>query len=149
MRLTWKDALSTLFMAAIVAVYLAFLNGTSLWLISSARGATTAVFILGIVGGCALGAVGALYAGRQPRSARMFRAIATTLGITALAAATVGLVTGSTVALAVLVAATIALWLTATIRYAFGIPAKPLKPAEPVSRRDIHEVIDREMVGRP
>ena len=67
MRLTWKDALSTLFMAAIVAVYLAFLNGTSLWLISSARGATTAVFILGIVGGCALGAVGALYAGRQPR----------------------------------------------------------------------------------
>jgi hypothetical protein len=41
---------------AIVAVYLAFRNGTSLWLISSARGATTAVFILGMVGGCALSA---------------------------------------------------------------------------------------------
>ncbi len=56
MRLTWKDAVTTLFMGAIVAVYVAFLNGTNLWLISSARGTTAAVMILGLVGGCALSA---------------------------------------------------------------------------------------------
>ncbi len=56
MRLTWKDAVTTVFMGVIVAVYAAFLNGTSLWLISSARGTTAAVLVLGIVGGCALGA---------------------------------------------------------------------------------------------
>jgi len=120
MRLKWKDAVSTLFMGAIVAVYPAFRDGTSLWLISSARGATTAVFILGMVGGCALSA-GSLYDGGQPRSARVFQVVATILGITALAAAIVGLITGSTIALGLVVAATIALWLTATLRHAFGI----------------------------
>ena len=53
MRLTWKDATATLLIGAIVAVYLAFLSGTSLWLISSARGATAAVLVLGIAG-CAM-----------------------------------------------------------------------------------------------
>ena len=51
--------------------------------------------------------------------------IATILGLTALAAAIVGLITGGTVALAVLVAATLALWLVATIRHAFTAPAEP------------------------
>ena len=39
MGLTWKDGITTLFMGAIAAIYLAFLRGTDLWLISSARGA--------------------------------------------------------------------------------------------------------------
>jgi hypothetical protein len=152
MRLTWKDAVSTLFMGAIVAVYLAFRNGTSLWLISSARGATTAVFILGFVGGCALSA-GSLYAGSQPRSAKAFQAIATILGITALAAAIVGLIAASTVALAVLATATLALWLTATIRHAFGIAAWPATPLTPTGSCDVHEVTadevtDQELAGR-
>jgi len=147
MRLTWKDAVSTLFMAAVVAVYLAFRDGTSLWLISSARGATTAVFILGVVGGCALSA-GSLYAPGQPRSVRVFQVIATILGITALTAAVVGVITGSTVALAVLVAATLALWLTATVRHVLGIPAVPVTPSGPARSRDVHEVIGQEMAGR-
>ena len=41
--MTWKDAIATLLTGAIIAVYAAFLSGTSLWLISSGRGATTAV----------------------------------------------------------------------------------------------------------
>lgn len=40
MRLTRKDATATLLIGAIVAVNLAFLDGTSRWLISSARGTT-------------------------------------------------------------------------------------------------------------
>ncbi len=148
MRLTWKDAVSTLFMGAIVAVYLAFRSGTTLWLISSARGAITAVFILGFVGGCALSAAGDLYAGPQSRSVRAFQVVSSVLGIAALTAAIVGLVTGSTTALAVLVATTIALWLTATVRHVLRIPAKPGTQVWPAISRDVHEVIDQEEAGR-
>jgi hypothetical protein len=124
MRLTWKDAVATLFMAAIVAVYVAYLNGTSAWLISTARGTTTAVLVLGFVGGCALGGLAEAYTGAKSPSALAFTVIATILGLTALTAAIVGLITGDTVALAVLVAATLALWLVATIRHAVTVPAK-------------------------
>jgi hypothetical protein len=56
MRLTWKDAFSTVFMAAIVIIYVAFLNSTTAWLISSARGTAATVLVLGIVGGCGMSA---------------------------------------------------------------------------------------------
>jgi hypothetical protein len=142
MRLTWKDAVSTLFMAGIVAVYLAFLNGTTMWLISSARGTVTAVLVLGIVGGCALSAAGDLYVGTLTRPAKVLRAIATVLGVVALTAGVVGLITGSTAWLAILFGATLALWLTATIRHAFTAPAKP-----PFSDRDTHEVIHQDRMA--
>lgn len=138
MRLTWKDAVTTLFMAAIVAIYATFLNGTGLWLISSARGTTAVVLVLGFVGGCALSAANGVRSTAQPRSARVLTAIASTLGVVALIAGVIGLITGSTFTLAVLVTATIALWLIATIRHAFTAPR------EPVSGRDVHEVIHPE-----
>jgi len=145
MGLTWRDGVTTIFMAAIAAIYAAFLGGTSAWLISSARGTTTAVLVLGMVGGCAIGAVGELYTGPQPRPARVLRAIATTLGLAALIAGIIGLITGSTVALAVLVVATFALWLISTARHAF--PRRPgatlhrarheiIRPPDPAKRQD-------------
>src|ERR1019366_4031226 len=138
MRLTWKDAVTTAFMAAVVAVYAAFLNGTSLWLISSARGATCAVLVLGIVGGCALGAAAELYSGAQSQPQGPFIVLATMAGIVALVAAVAGLITGSTVALAILVAATLALWLMATMRPAFGFRGAP------AGGRDVHGAITRD-----
>src|SRR5260370_635202 len=87
MRLTWKDVVTTLFMGAIGAVYAAFLGGTSAWLISSARGTTLVVFVLGMVGGCMLSAAGDLYRGPQSRAVRAWRGIASVLGVVALAAA--------------------------------------------------------------
>jgi hypothetical protein len=52
--------------------------------------------------------------------------------VVALAAAVIGLITGSTVALAVLVTTTFALWLTATTRHALTVPARPTgKPRHP------------------
>jgi hypothetical protein len=143
MRLTWKDAVATLFMGAIVIVYAAFLNGTSAWLISSARGTTATVLVLGWIGGCALGGLADAYTGTKSRSLRVFTAIATTLGVVALVAAVVGLITASTVALAVLVAATIALWLISTIRHAFFTA-----PAGPARGPDTHEVIHPEKTAR-
>ena len=135
MMLTWKDAVTTLFMIAIVAIYVTFLSGTSLWLISSTRGTTAGVLVLGFVGGCALSTPGGVRATAQPRWARVLSAIASTLGVVELAAAVIGLVISSTVALAVLVTATIASWLIATIRHAFTARR------EPVSGPDVHEVI--------
>ena len=46
MRLTWKEAVAMVFLAAIVVICVAFLNSTSAWLISSARGTAAAVLLL-------------------------------------------------------------------------------------------------------
>ncbi len=136
MRLTWKDAVATLVVGGIVAMYVAFLNGTSVWLISSARGTTTAVLVLGFAGGCALGRLAEAYTGAKTRTALAFTQMATDLGMVALAAAIVGLITGGAAALAVLVAATIALWLVATVRH-----VSTTAPG-PAHGRDVHEVIN-------
>ena len=69
MGLTWKDGVSTLFMGAIAVIYLTFLHGTGVWLISSTRGTATAVFILGMVGGCMLSGAGDLYQKQRSRTA--------------------------------------------------------------------------------
>ena len=143
MGLTWKDGVTTVSMGAIAAVYAAFLHGTGLWLISSARGATLAVLALGIIGGCSFGSVGSLYADPQPSPAvRAWRVIAALLGVVAFAAAVAGLASGSTVALAILVAATGALWLAATVRHAVMAPPVPPRSI------DTHEVIRGERAAR-
>jgi hypothetical protein len=138
MRLTWKDAVTTLAVGAIVAVYVTYLTGTSAWLISTARGTTTAVLVLGLAGGCALGGLAEAYRGAKSHTALAFTQMATDLGMVALAAAIAGLITGGMAALAVLVAATIALWLTATVRHVVMVPRGPARG------RDVHEVIHPE-----
>jgi hypothetical protein len=135
MRLTWKDAISTVVMAAIVVIYVAFGNSTTAWLISSARGTAAAVLVLGIVGGCGMGAAAELFQGKR---AWGYTSFASLLGATALVAAVIALITASTVALAILVVATLALWLAATARHAFT------PPAAPGGDRNTHEVIHPE-----
>ena len=138
MRLTWKDAVSTVFMAAIVVIYVAFLNSTTAWLISSARGTAAAVLVLGMVGGCAMSAAAEQY---QGTGARGYTSFASVLGVIALVAGVITLITASTVALAILVVATLALWLAATVRHA-------LTPLDvPGGDRDTHEVIHPEKTG--
>lgn len=137
MRLTWKDAVTTLFTAGIVAVYIAFLQEAGWPLIASVRGTTAAILVLGFVGGCAFGAVGDGYGKGESSVSKMLIGITTVLGVIALAAGIYALVTASAVMLAVLFGATVALWLTATLRHAFTRAAPP-----PVLGRDVHEVID-------
>jgi hypothetical protein len=141
MGLTWKDGVSTLFMGAIAAIYLTFLHGTGLWLISSARGTTVAVFVLGMVGGCMLSGAGKLYQEQHSAVVRAWLVIATCCGVVAFAAAVAGLVSGSTVALGILVAATGVLWFAATLRHALTVPPGP------AHSRDTHEVIHQEAAG--
>ena len=135
MRLTWKDAVSTVFMAAIVVIYVAFLNSTTAWLISSARGTAGAVLVLGMVGGCGMSAAAGQY---QDKGARAYTSVASVLGATALVAGVIALITASTVALAILVVITLALWLVATVRHALTPRAVPRRD------RDTHEVIHLE-----
>ncbi len=142
MRLSWKDVITTVFMGAIAAVYATFLGGTSAWLISSARGTTLVVFVLGMIGGCMLSAAGDLYRGPQSRVVRAWRLIAPVLGVVAFAAAVAGLASGSTAALGVLVATTGLLWLIATGRHAL------MAPHGPVRTRDNHEVINSGQAAR-
>ena len=138
MKLTWKDAVSTVFIAAIVVIYIAFLNATTAWLISSARGTAAAVLVLGIVGGCSMSAAAAQYQGRQTWA---YTSFASVLGATALVAGVIALITASTVALAILVVATLALWLVATVRHAIT------PPAVPGGSRHTHEVTYPEKAG--
>jgi hypothetical protein len=142
MGLTWKDVVSAVFMGAIAVVYTAFLAGTSAWLISSARGTTLAVFVLGMVGGCMLSAPGDLYREQQSRVVRAWRVIASFLGVVAFAAAVAGLASGSTIALAILVASTGALWLVTTSRHAL------MAPYGPARSRDNHEVVNSGQAAR-
>ena len=138
MKLTWKDATSTVFMAAIVVIYVAFLNSTTAWLISSARGTAAAALVLGMVGGCGMSAAAEQYQGTRGRA---YTSFASLLGATALVAGVLALITASTVALAFLVAATLALWLVATVRHALT------PPGVPGGSRDLHEVIHPEKSG--
>jgi hypothetical protein len=146
MMLTWKDAVSALFMAAIVAVYLAFLGGTHLWLISGARGATAAVLVLGMTGGCALGAAGTRFGAAEPVAVRIYLTFVSLLVIVALATAVAGLVTGSTIALAALVLLTVSLWVISTVRHAFTLPAGP-SPVGRASGRAGRPAVHRERLA--
>lgn len=112
-RLNWQNATATLLTGLIVVVYVFFLEGASLRLIST-RGVIAVVLALGF------GAWGlyALDAEAQYQARRDFAGTATTIEGVTLIAVVIGLITGSTVALAVLVAGTLALWLTAILRRA-------------------------------
>ena len=136
MRLTWKDAVTTVAMAVIVAVYVAFLAKAGWPLLGSVRGTAAVILGVGAVGGCALAGVGAQYQTRQTSFGRWLIGLATVLGIVALGAGVYALIAANTVALAVLFGATVALWLVATVRHAFAMPPPPIRG------RDVHEVID-------
>ncbi|MEV4808103.1 hypothetical protein AB0K18_49660 [Nonomuraea sp. NPDC049421] len=112
MRLTWKDALATVVAGVNVTIYVAFTQGADLPVIGDVRGAAGAILLLGLVGGCALGAVPGEYKG-------LYVGVMSTAGGVALLAGLFALVLASEVALAVLFFCTIALWLVATLRHAF------------------------------
>ena len=112
-RLNWQNATATLLTGLIVVIYVFFLEGTSLRLIST-RGVIAVVLALG----SGAWILYALDSEAQRQARRDFAGSATTIEGVTLMAAVIGLITGSTVALAVLVAGTLALWLTATLRRA-------------------------------
>jgi hypothetical protein len=124
MRLTWRDLVAVPFMAAIVAVYAAYLSGADDQLLSSTRGVAATMLVLGLGGGCVLGRAGEVFATGRSRGMRLYAALVGVLGITALVSGFFALVVGDGTALAVLFGTTMGLWVSATARHAVS-PSRP------------------------
>ena len=120
MRLTWRDGLATLLVAAAAVVYALWAAGAAMPGVST-RWMTVIAFALGVAA-CTANQheLGELYgATRQgPHPSGIYIALATALGIVMLAAGILAFVLASEALLATLVAAMIALWLIATVRHA-------------------------------
>ena len=83
------------------------------------------ILVVGVIGGCGVRAEDELYARQsQPLWTGVYRKIATVIGVIALIAGLIGLITDSAYALEILVMTTIALWGAATIRHVFTIPSE-------------------------
>jgi FtsH-binding integral membrane protein len=119
MGLTWRDAVSSVAILVIVLVYIAFLGGASLLLVSSAWATSAVVLVVGI--GAAVVGANDLYTRPQPRSGELFRRIVTVLGTIAVIAGIAGLITGSAHALEILVVVTITMLGTATFWHVLTI----------------------------
>ena len=120
MRLTWRDGLATLLVAAAVVLY-ALWAGNALMPGVSTRWMTVIAFALGMAA-CTANQreLGEVYgaSGEGPRPSGFYTALATALGIVMLAAGVLAFVLASEAMLATLVTAMIALWLIATGRHA-------------------------------
>jgi hypothetical protein len=119
MRLTIRDGLATVFVAAAVAVYVLWVTGAALtgW---SVRVTAAVVFALGwaacITDQKQLAVVyGATREGPRPSAA--YVVLVSAMGAVALVAGVIALVTGSAALLAMLAASMAGLWLIATARH--------------------------------
>jgi hypothetical protein len=134
MRLTIRDGLATMVVAAAAAVYLLWVTEAAMtgW---SVRVTAAVVFALGFAG-CVIDqnqmavVYGATRDGRRPPAA--YVVLASAIGALALLTGVIALVTGSTAMLAVLVASIGALWVIATARHALtswtgSYPRQPAK----------------------
>jgi hypothetical protein len=120
MRLTWRDGLATVLVAAAAVLYALWAAGSVMPGVST-RWMTVIAFALGMAACTAnrreLGEVyGATREG--PRPSGLYTALATVLGVVMLVAAIPAFVLASKVMLATLGATMVALWLIATGRHA-------------------------------
>ena len=124
MRLTWKDALSTVLVLAGLLMALSVIQGWGWPLLSGVRSGIIALGIVGLAA-CALGAPRESFYYRDP-----FGLMTTAIVMIALAVAIVGgLIVGTQQFLIVLMVVTAMLWVMATVRHAVegSNPATPTK----------------------
>ena len=135
MRLTWRDARATLLVAAAAALY-------GLWQTGAAAAGTSTRVLGAVVFG--LGWAGCMSdqremasvygAGEHRRAPMAYVVVSSLLGVVALAAGIVTLVSASETMLAILVAAMVALWLLATVRHAMTSErARAAGPSSPAA----------------
>jgi hypothetical protein len=122
MSLTWRDAVSTLALVVVLVAYAAHLQGMGLWLVSSTWATSAVILVVGLIGGCAVRAKDELSTRPQPLWTAVYRSIAAVLGVIALIAGGIGLISESAYALEILVMTTITLWGAATLRHVFTLP---------------------------
>jgi hypothetical protein len=120
MRLTWRDGLATVLVAAAAVLYALWAAGSVMPGVS-ARWMTVIAFALGMAA-CTVNRreLGEVYGATReaPRPSGRYVALATALGIVMLGAGILAFVLASEAMLATLVAAMVALWLIASGRHA-------------------------------
>jgi hypothetical protein len=117
MRLTWKDALATLFVGAAAMLYLLSAGGTAQP--AAPRGLAVGIFGLGI-GACytAKSQMAAVYGVEgKPRPPLFYVVLVSALGAVALTSGVIAIITGGGVALAMLTGAMVALWALSSVRH--------------------------------
>ncbi len=121
MRLTWRDGLATLLVAAATLLFVLWTTGTAL-AGTSTRAVGAIVLALGFVGCTSDRAemAGVYGADGRHRAPMGYVVVASVLGTVALVAAVLAVAVGSEAMLATLVGAMIALWTMTTIRHATG-----------------------------
>jgi hypothetical protein len=115
MRLASRDALATLFVAISLGVYAAWALGMDPPGFGTVAAVAAAVLVLGLAASASAVIPGfaELLQGSRP-----YLAIASALGLLALAAGLYALVAGEAAALTVLISATLSMWAMATARHA-------------------------------
>jgi dipeptide/tripeptide permease len=123
MRLTWKDGLATVFVAAAVTLYALWLTDTAAIDLST-RALSGIVLGLGFAGCMTVGnRMTEVFGAGKTRSTPLgYVVVASAAGGVALVAAIVALAAANEVAVAILVGAIVALWVLSTIRHAVGTP---------------------------
>ncbi|HVK20464.1 MAG TPA: hypothetical protein VM677_03805 [Actinokineospora sp.] len=115
MVLTWRDAVSSALVAAIVVPYTWYENSGAAPLVRDARGMAAIGLVLGIAA-CAIGA--------RPTGERM-SPVAEALGVLALATGVLTLVIAAEWSLGLFMVTVIALWLMTTVRRLPGVRQVP------------------------
>ena len=113
MELTWRDAVSTLAMAAMLIIYAVYLAG-GIWLISSTWAAAAVLLIVGLAGRV-------ISAGGKPQSAalphRLLSLASAVFGIIALLAGFSALLASSAYALKIFVMSSIVTYLAGVVSH--------------------------------
>ena len=116
MRLTWRDTVATVCVAAAAVVYALWVAGTEIAGMSGARPVGVVVLVLGLVASVVAVVFGV--GEGLLRAPKLYLAITSLIGLAALVAGIIVLVNESEPMLATLVGTTLALWLISTIRHA-------------------------------
>jgi len=114
MRLTWKDAVATLFVGIAIALYVANLAGADLAFVSGPR--VLAAVLLGL--GVASFVAAAEIPEQVDRASNRWLTIFGVLGTVSVVAAAGAMISANAVFLAILVAAITLMWTLATTRHA-------------------------------
>ena len=126
--ITVRDGLATLFVAIGVLVYVLFLAGIGSRAATDVRVVTAIYLVLGFAASASAVVPG--FEGLWHGS-KLYLVGTSLLGLAALAAGVVALVTGEEVALGFLVAITVVLWAISTVRHAAGTEGRHPRPTGP------------------
>jgi hypothetical protein len=118
MRLTWRDWVATLCVAAAALMYAVWLSDGEVFGISGTRALGVAVLLLGLAASVTAVVFGVGEGLLQ--TSRLYLAVTSLIGLAALVAGIVVLVNESEAMLATLVSCTVGLWLISTVRHAMG-----------------------------